>query len=397
MSYIIINLNLKYNNLSYLEIKEYITFKLEKVRVKYNIIKINERILIIEFKNLNNKKTLKILKKINIKYLSLIFNIDILEKIIKINNNDNYNLCNSNYNNNNNNNNINNLKINHINKKESEIEKIYEKNQNDKLIKINKEYKINFFNLNKIEKNEFESIKKIIFNNLKTNKKANLRNPKIIINSYILNLDDNNNNNNNNNNFIIISKNIFSTTNINFKMNELPGFMPTVTDYKLSNALFNIADISKNSIIVDPFCGIGGFFINNPYKNKKILNELYVEVIKKLKMNLDFLKVKNYLIKNYDGLKLSNILNSKKQYLIITDIPYGKSCKLSINYLNFFENFLKDSKNYFKTMVIALPIFNDKDEIIYKEIIEKNELNIKLSHKIFVNKSLSKLIIKIKN
>jgi len=394
MTYLIANLNLKYNDLTHKEINEYLKFRLEKVSVNYNIIKINNRIIIINLVELDRKQTLRLIKKIKLDYLSLIFNIDIIENIIYLNNDslnenkENKNKDNKNKDNKNNKNNIinifNEIKKN-INNQNSKNKKFRNKKSN---LIIKKEYKINFIkNDNNILPEEFKNIKKITFSSFTSKKKANLENPKIIINSYIFK----------NENTIVFATNLITKKFIDFKMNILPGFMPTVTDYNLSNTLFNIANIKEDTIILDPFCGIGGFFINNPYENKKILNELHEEVIKKLKLNLEFLKVRNYIIKNYDGLRLSEIINSKKEYSIITDVPYGKSCKLSTNHFIFFEEFLKDSIRYSKTIVIALPLFNNKDEESYKKIINKYNLKISLEHKIFINKSLSKFIIKIEN
>lgn len=400
MSHILINLNLKYEDLAIKEIQEYIKNKLEKVRLKYKIIKISPRIILITIdskkysilenespKSINKKtkETIKLIKRIKLSNLSLIKDIDIILKVIDINNIDlNNKNNNKNNNNDNNNDNISKLYTNKNKKNESKhLIAIYKNN-----LKIYNEYKFNFFNYQKLNKETINKYKNYIFEIIKTKRKANLEKPKTIINIYF------------ENNTIIISKNIIKKKKFNFKMNKLPGFMPTVTDPLLSNALFNISNIKKKTIILDPFCGIGGFFIKNLYpKNYKILNELHKNVIEKLKLNLKYLKVRHYKLINFNGLELSEkkIIKKIKQkdIRIITDIPYGKSCKMTNTTFEFFNIFLKDSIKYTNEIIIILPIFKESDTKKYETIISKNKLKIEIKHIIFVNKSLSKLLLKL--
>ena len=256
-------------------------------------------------------------------------------------------------------------------------------------------------------------IKDFCFNELDVEGRVSLKNPERIFDVFSfpsLNRGD----------FLFFER-IFTKKRTQIKLGQIPGFLPIITDPTLSHCLFNLSEIEDDSVIVDPFVGIGGFFINNPYnEHVKYLNDIHELSLFNLKKNLDFFGVGNYKITKEDGLNYSrfilkevfdskyfssrvkelsskNPLFSAKDFIkskirVITDIPYGKNSILSKEISEFFECFLEDALKYSKKVSVILPLTNKTGFDFYKSRLDSFNMKIKYSHEIYINKSLSKLL-----
>ena len=100
-------------------------------------------------------------------------------------------------------------------------------------------------------------------------------------------------------------------------------------------------------------------------------------------INLKHYKIKNYKLEKKDSSNINKKVNS-----IVTDIPYGKGSKLLNKEL--YELFLKSSQAVTKNMVVIFPDFID-----YKILIKKSNWKIKNKFKVYIHKSLTRIILKL--
>ncbi len=166
----------------------------------------------------------------------------------------------------------------------------------------------------------------------------------------------------------------------------LPEGHPTSLHPKLARALVNLIGASKSDTVLDPFCGAGGILIEAGLIGMKIVVfDIDMIMLKRAKINFDYLKIKNY------QLKLKDATTTSKHYnYIVTDLPYGKNSKLSekeleVLYLKFFK-VLKRIKP--KKAIVGLPDF-----VNYKKLIKKAKLKIKKEFDWYLHKSLTKKIL----
>ena len=188
------------------------------------------------------------------------------------------------------------------------------------------------------------------------------------------------------------------------KAHKRPELHPSALNPKLARALINLSGAEKE--IMDPFCGAGGILIEAGLMGLKTAGyDLYKEMVKKAKINLDYFKIKNYKLINQDALKI------KKQYsYIVTDLPYGlntsiwvkkgnKNKKISLkqtdkkektkNLEDFYLKFLKNLKKIMKKKaVVILPHY-----VNYKKLIKKANLKIEKEFSQFVHGSLTRKIL----
>jgi len=212
--------------------------------------------------------------------------------------------------------------------------------------------------------------------------------------------------------FLITKDKIYATKLIkelkqNFvarKAHKRPKLHPTGLHPKLARALINLSGAEKE--IMDPFCGVGGILIEAGLMGiKPIGYDLYKEMIKKAKINLEHFKIKNYKLINQDALKIT-----KKYNYIITDPPYGmntsiwvrkgsKNKKISLKQTNqkqkvknledFYLKFLKNLKKILKKKaVIIFPNY-----VNYKKLIKQANLNLEKEFSQYIHGSLTRKII----
>jgi tRNA (guanine10-N2)-dimethyltransferase len=166
----------------------------------------------------------------------------------------------------------------------------------------------------------------------------------------------------------------------------LPAGHPTSLHPKLARALVNLTGAKKGEVILDPFCGAGGLLIEAGLIGMKVVGfDIDRIMLKRAKINLDYLRIKNYRLELKDATTIS-----KHYGYIVTDLPYGKNSKLSEKDLEklyfYFFKVLKKIKP--KKSIIGLPDFID-----YKKIIKKSGLKIKKEFDWYLHKSLTKKII----
>lgn len=181
---------------------------------------------------------------------------------------------------------------------------------------------------------------------------------------------------------------------------------------KVARALANISEIKENEILLDPFCGTGGFLIEaGLMKIKSIGCDISKNMAKGCRENLEYFNIKNSRIKIQNALTI----NDRFDYAV-TDMPYGlnsnaylqfnkNSIKIESNKINlkinrknaiknlgqFYLRFLKElRKTLKKKAVIVFPSFVD-----YRKLLKKSGFKMEKEFSIYVHRSLSRKIAKV--
>jgi len=158
-----------------------------------------------------------------------------------------------------------------------------------------------------------------------------------------------------------------------------PELSPISLDPRLARCLINLTGIGKG-IILDPFCGIGGILIEAGLMNLKPIGyDIDKITLQKCKINLTFYKIKAKLY-NEDALKIN-----KKYDYIVTDLPYGKSSKIS---KNLYEEFLMVLRKVLRKRAVV--VFPNR---IDKRLLKKYKLKIVKEFDYYIHKSLTKKIL----
>lgn len=156
---------------------------------------------------------------------------------------------------------------------------------------------------------------------------------------------------------------------------------PTAMHPRMASALINILNPKKGEKIIDPFCGAGGILMEaSLMKIKSIGYDIDDVQLRRAKINLKGLK--GFKLEKKDATKIKNLKN------IVTDLPYGKSSKKTLEINTLYSKFVN---NISGRSVVVFPDFSD-----YKKIL-KNNLNKKLTVKKiishYVHKSLTRKIV----
>ena len=108
-------------------------------------------------------------------------------------------------------------------------------------------------------------------------------------------------------------------------------------------------------------------------------------MLKRSKINLDFIGIKNYQLQLKDATTISNHFD-----FIVTDLPYGKNSKLSEKELDIlYSKFFKVLKKIkVKKTIIGLPDF-----VNYKKLAKEAKLKVKKEFDWYLHKSLTKKIL----
>lgn len=199
---------------------------------------------------------------------------------------------------------------------------------------------------------------------------------------------------------IIFLKKIWERENLELRRPiKRSGFHPTGVHPKIARACINISGKTTGKLI-DPFCGSGGIIIESALLGFETYGTDCDEImIKKSKKNLFDLGIKAKV-------KLGDAFKVRGKYdLVVTDPPYGKNCTLKSNYAKsidkknssmlginlFYIKFLEKIKENTSNIVMIFPSFAD-----WKRIIKESGWNCDFSTKIYVHKSLSRIILRIK-
>lgn len=157
-----------------------------------------------------------------------------------------------------------------------------------------------------------------------------------------------------------------------------PGFHPGACSSKLAKILVNLSGVPKGSSVIDPFCGTGGICIEAAFMGMRAKGyDLEESMLEKAKINAKYYHKRiSYHMK--DALKLDEPCDA-----IVTELPFGKSTKLSISVPDLLSQFLQKAKKYTKIVVVVVP-----DGLEY--VLPWKPL---FSHTIYIHKSLSKKIL----
>ncbi len=250
-----------------------------------------------------------------------------------------------------------------------------------KIKKINKKLSTNNF--------QFKEYTKHLWLNLE-NPKVDLENPEINLLFFHNDYEKENTNNK-----LKLAFQIFE--NKKKYLTRMPKLRPIKKPYTLKSDMariaFNYLNI-KEGLVLDPFAGIGGILLEGYDMGFKIhANDINWNDLNHLKTNFD------YYFKNSKNKYTRTLADSTTQFLklnsidgIVTDIPYGKSCRRLGNDL--YEGFLKSAKIYLKP--------GKRLVIIYANFLEFKKLAIKYFDEIieieeFINKSMTRHILVLEN
>ncbi len=166
----------------------------------------------------------------------------------------------------------------------------------------------------------------------------------------------------------------------------LPEGHPTSLHPKLARALVNLTGAKRGETILDPFCGAGGILIEAGLIKMKVVGfDIDLIMLRRAKINFDYLKINNYELKQKDAVTLS-----KHYDYVVTDLPYGKNSKLSEkDLMNLYLKFFKVLKKIkVKKAIVGLPDF-----VNYKKLVKEAKLKIKKEFDWYLHKSLTKKIL----
>jgi len=275
----------------------------------------------------------------------------------------------------------------------------------------NSVYKDDFcLRVNNLEDYNKNSIKKIrytekrlagyIWSNLK-NPKVNLENPKTKIELFIFN---------NKAYCGLLVKEI--KENFESRKAHLRPFPhPSSLHPKVARALVNISEIRENKILLDPFCGTGGFLIEAGLMGiKSVGYDISRIMADGCKENLKHFKIKNCRIKKQNAIKIND-----KFDCAVTDLPYGlnsnvilqfekgSSKERRINKKIQKKGFVRDLERFYllflkslrkklrKKAVIVFPSYAD-----YRRLLRISKFRIEKEFSIYVHRSLTRKIVKIR-
>ncbi len=233
----------------------------------------------------------------------------------------------------------------------------------------NKDFCVRVHNSSEFEEKEIASL---IWNKIK-NPKVNLTIPKTKIEFFFIK----------NNVIAALFQSNIDKSFLNRKAHLRPELHPTSLHPKLARACINLTGLTKGTLL-DPFCGSGGILIEAGLMGFKVIGyDIDESQIKRAEINFKHYKVKNYKLKKQDSTNIN-----KKVKAIVTDLPYGKGSKLLNK--NLYVSFLNSSQNITKNMIIIFPDF-----INYKKLIKKTKWKIEKEFKVYIHKSLTRIILKL--
>jgi len=170
-------------------------------------------------------------------------------------------------------------------------------------------------------------------------------------------------------------------------------FLPISLKPKLARALVNIGSTNKKYRVIDPFCGTGGILIEACLMYIKAQgNDIDERMIEASNQNIK--QACNTKINIEQGDAIEYIKKIKeKNYCVVTDPPYSKNTKKVFDAKKFYNELLKVLDNSkAKRIVIMLPEFSDKRYDCTKLIKTIENYNVELITRMYVHKSLNRLI-----
>jgi tRNA (guanine10-N2)-dimethyltransferase len=104
-----------------------------------------------------------------------------------------------------------------------------------------------------------------------------------------------------------------------------PFFSPISLHPKIARALVNISQIKPGDILLDPFCGTGGFLIEAGLMNLRVIGgDISDDMTTGTQKNLDYYKIKPFALFTADITEIPHQLPQPVD-AVVTDFPYGKA------------------------------------------------------------------------
>ena len=185
---------------------------------------------------------------------------------------------------------------------------------------------------------------------------------------------------------------------------------PSSLHPKVARALVNLTGIKEREILLDPFCGTGGFLIESGLMGiKSIGYDINKIMINGCIENLKHFKIRNCKIKAKNAVEIADRFD-----YAVTDLPYGLNSNVILGYdkdwkkfrLNkkiqkkdfvknleqFYLKFLKNlRKKLKKNAVIVFPSY-----VNCRKLLNQSKFMIEKEFEIYVHRSLARRIVKIK-
>jgi tRNA (guanine10-N2)-dimethyltransferase len=159
-----------------------------------------------------------------------------------------------------------------------------------------------------------------------------------------------------------------------------PELSPVSLHPKLARCLVNLSGIKKG-VVIDPFVGTGGILIEAGFMGfEGIGYDIDAIVLKKCESNLKYFHIPRFSLVKQD----STLLNRKMDY-VVTDLPYGRSSRMTKDTYAKFLGVLK--KHLGKQAVLVFPDF-----VNYKKLIKAAKLKLKEDFSYYIHKSLTRKI-----
>ena len=185
---------------------------------------------------------------------------------------------------------------------------------------------------------------------------------------------------------IFVGKLIYETiTNFRMRRSHLrPAPHPTSIHPKLARACINLTGLPRGKILCDPFCGSGGILLEAGLMRFKTVGfDIDDGLLELAEKNLDAFKAKGFRLEKHDSTKLPEDVD-----YVTTDLPYGRSSKITKKLKLLYTDFLKSLEQNLKyKAVIIFPDFID-----HKPLIAKTNFKIEKEFSWYIHKSLTRNI-----
>ncbi|MEM3585048.1 MAG: THUMP domain-containing protein [Candidatus Woesearchaeota archaeon] len=171
------------------------------------------------------------------------------------------------------------------------------------------------------------------------------------------------------------------------RQGKLPSRYPVGMHPKLSRCMVNLTGASDSSRVYDPFCGTGGILIEAALIGMKAEgSDIDEDMLKLCAQNLKHLGIRAKIFR-LDATQISKPLE-----YVVSDLPYGKSSKLSEEKEKLYAKFIKVLELRLKgTAVLCI---NKKDYSMFRERLKRIKIEAVFDH--YIHKSLTKRIMVLK-
>jgi len=249
--------------------------------------------------------------------------------------------------------------------------------KNAEVAKINLKGSIAIKYKNRSKNIDSQKVVRTLASVLTQDKKVDLRNPKNEIRALITDSK------------VYIGLKLFEIDRSQYEKRKVqyrPFFSPISLHPKIARALVNISCIKENHILLDPFCGTGGFLIEAGLIGARVIgSDVEEKMIEGCKKTLSRYNIKNYNLYSLDIGSINKYVNNVDA--VVTDLPYGKSTTTrGENRTDLYERSFKAISQVLNNngkAVIGLP---DKNLIL----IGKKYMKLVEIHKFVAHKSLTR-------